>query len=356
MQEILDFHSKFSEENSIDFWVNKVKNDSIAAEIISSDAFQRLEDISFLGSLDYIGEHSKEKKVERSRACHSLHVAALASYVSFKRNYSKELTDHLVASALLHDVGHPPFSHSAEPSIKKQLGYGHHEMGEQIIRGKEDSVGVSLNKILARYLDVDFVIDLLNKKIDPADGGDLFSSQINIDTIDGIIRSLGYFSKIESTLTIEIAAASFLGDSRSSAALDNFWLKKNFVYNKIINSRQGILQDKICELYFVNEEIFSEEDFIKKESALKRRYKSLFYALKNSYKLFKYPEWIDGEVIGFTHREYTINPDENGVNRYQAKKIKKKLEINNEYIYGEKTNERPFFSRISNNCQRDFFL
>lgn len=359
MQKIIDFHSIFPEENKANHWVKKIEEEPIFSEIISSDAFLRLEDISFLGSLDYTGFHSKNKKIERSRAYHSLHVAALAKYISAKRNYSKKLTDHLVAAALLHDIGHPPFSHSAEPSIKKQLGYGHHEMGELIIRGKEKIVGTSLNNILTKHLDVQFIIDLLNKKIGASDGGDLFSSEINIDTIDGITRSLSYHAHIEPTVTIEIAEASFLQNfspKKSNTILDKFWMKKDFVYNKIINSRRGVLQDKICELYFVNEEVFPENDFIKRESSLKYRYQSLFQALKNSHNPSNHPSWIEGESISYTHREYTIDGTECGLKRYKTKKVQKKLETIGEHLDTRKNDKESYTPSTSSYRQWDFIF
>lgn len=354
MQKFLDFHPKFSKENKADYWVEKIEKDPIASEIISSEAFLRLNDISFLGSLNYTGLHSKNKKIERSRAYHSLHVAALAKYISTKRNYSKELSDHLVAAALLHDIGHPPFSHSAEPSIKKQLGYGHHEMGELIIRGKEKILGKPLNKILEKNLDVSFIINLLNKKVSRDYGGDLFSSDINIDTIDGIIRSLSYHTQIDSILTIEIATASFLqshSSKKTKNILDKFWMKKDFVYSKIINSRQGVLQDKICELYFANEKKFSESDFIKREGSLKLRYPSLFLALKNSHKSSSYPSWIEGESISYIYREYTIDRNESGLKRYKTKKIQKKLESTKKNQNEKTTNEESHTPKLSSNQQ-----
>ncbi|NAT15688.1 hypothetical protein CU663_05730 [Pseudomonas syringae pv. actinidifoliorum] len=107
--------------DTIYYWINSVVNDDVMSLILQSKAFKRLYDISFLGALDYThpGTEIISKK-NRSRAEHSLHVAALAAYVSAKRNYTPELKRHLIIAALLHDVGHAPLSHSAEPLIKKE--------------------------------------------------------------------------------------------------------------------------------------------------------------------------------------------------------------------------------------------
>lgn len=329
MQEIIHFHHINPKEDDINFWVNKIKNDDFFSSILDSEAFKRLYDISFLGSLDYRKVNLKNKKEERNRAHHSLHVAALALFVSEKRNYSKNLSKHLVAAALLHDIGHPPFSHSAEPSIKKQLGFGHHEMGEEIIRGREKSIGKSLNKILKKYIDVDFLVGLLDKKIDAEKGGDLFSSEINIDTIDGITRSLSYYTKLSSCTTLSIARASFLckNSDIDYFLLDDFWLKKDFVYKDIINSYQGILQDRICEHYFSNETNFLEEDFVKRERNLEAKHPRLFSALKTKTNLPVIPNWIVESEFDYTDRVYFVNSQEHGFARYKSEKTKKQIKL-----------------------------
>lgn len=334
MQEIIKFHPINSEEDDINYWVAKIKKDDFFSSILNSEAFQRLQDISFLGSLDYRKIPLKNKKEERNRAHHSLHVAALAKFISEKRNYSSNLSNHLVAAALLHDIGHPPFSHSAEPSIKKLLGFGHHEMGEEIIKGKEKKIGKSLNKILKKHLDVDFIIDLLNKKVDAERGGDLFSSEINIDTIDGITRTLSYYTKLSANTTLSITTASFLRCENydKNFLLDDFWLKKDFAYKEIINSYNGIIQDKICEYYFLNECQFLEEDFIKREKSLRSKHQHLFSALSTRKDNTEIPHWIVDCEIDYTDRAYIVNNHDYGSDRYKTKKTKKQfiLEKNRE--------------------------
>src|SRR5690606_15496075 len=99
----------------------------------------------------------------RSRAEHSLNVAALASFVSQHRGYDEDLRRHLVIAGLLHDIGHPPLSHSVEPYLKKRFGYGHHEMGEMLITGRHKA-GLSLKKTLIRAVDTGFIGDLIDGK------------------------------------------------------------------------------------------------------------------------------------------------------------------------------------------------
>lgn len=104
-------------EKALDYWCADIEQDSFYQPIIKSRAFKRLRGVSFLGALDYaVG--SKQKQTG-SRAEYSLNVAALANFVATRRQYTPELKKHLIVAGLLHDIGHPPLSQSAEPFITR---------------------------------------------------------------------------------------------------------------------------------------------------------------------------------------------------------------------------------------------
>ena len=172
------------------FWVEDFIADPVVKKVLTTSAFRRLKDISFLGAIDYTNDFSSSNRTSRSRAHHSLNVAGLANFVATHRKYDEVLTRHLVLAGLLHDIGHLPLSHSTEPVFKAKAGIGHHNLGEQLLRG-ETATGKELSDILKNCVDTEFVISLISGEVPEVDGGDLFSSAINIDTIDGIIRSYG---------------------------------------------------------------------------------------------------------------------------------------------------------------------
>lgn len=203
------------EVDSINFWIRDIRKNEALNSIIKSSAFDRLFDISFLGAIDY-SENSKLLKSERNRAIHSLYVAGITNYITTARKYDAELKEHLIAAALLHDIGHIPLSHSAEPYIKKHLGIGHHDIGDKIISG-EMLRESKLNNILSKKYDVSFVRDILNGKYH-GEGSDIFNSKINADTIDGIIRCLEYkgINKTNYLNRISIARAAFIKNCEES--------------------------------------------------------------------------------------------------------------------------------------------
>jgi len=315
--------------------VRHLMNDFYFGKIISSDAFIRLKDISFLGAIDHSETQYILSKEKRTRYEHSLYVAALAFYISKKRKYKEDNIKNIVAAALLHDIGHLPLSHSAEPSIKKKFGIGHHELGEKIICGEIKSIK-NINMVLERYFDTNYILYLLNtRNKNKDDGSDLFSSKINIDTIDGIIRCLEYknLNSINSLNRINIAESSFIYDEEPNiGVLDNFWKTKDFVYKNMINNNFGIIPDKISEFYFIEHEI-KEEMLFSCEIKWKRKFKELFFRLRNN-------EMKDGLInkeIKITARDYFIKQKERNIlERYlNTKKTETRMAISNNIIKNE---------------------
>ncbi|MCC8381937.1 HD domain-containing protein [Xenorhabdus sp. PB30.3] len=293
-------------------------------EIIYSDAFTRLQDISFLGAIDYSEKQYILNKSRRTRHEHSLYVAALSFYISVKRNYSEETTKNIVAAALLHDIGHLPLSHSAEPTIKKIFGIGHHEIGNQIINGEVKKLK-NLNENLKNKFDIEYIFYLLNTKDkDKNNGSDLFSSQINIDTIDGIIRCLEYknLNSIISLNRLNIASASFLDEENLRIGiLDNFWKTKDFVYKNMINNNFGIIPDKISEFFFIENSIH-ESMLFSNEEKWKYKFKNLFKRLRNN----EIKNSLKDYCFEITNRNYYINNNELNIpNRYLNTKTKEKM-------------------------------
>jgi hypothetical protein len=310
-------------EQTLGYWRADIEQDSLYQTILKSQAFQRLKGVSFLGALDYaVG--SKQMHTG-SRAEHSLNVAALANFVATRRQYTPELKKHLIVAGLLHDIGHPPLSHSAEPFIKKHIGYGHHHAGEKILKGQHE-LGKVLNKWLSENTDLPFLISLIGQNALDIDGGDLFSSPINIDTIEGITRSHQLFNPASepslSRKRIEIAAASLLPEVNNPwPKLDQFWKMKHQVYNGLITSNRGLVADKLSQLYFQHENYgLSEQDIFASERQWKKRYATLFRGLQSIKSQRLNIKWMSGEQVTYTSRCYYLEETERGFTRYQYTK------------------------------------
>lgn len=161
--------------------------------LVGTVAFRRLNEIRFLGGIDYLivrSPNGAPNNVRYTRYQHSLGVARLA--LMYGRACELSSTDQhvILAAALLHDVGHAPLSHSLEPAFLELFGIDHHQATRDIIRGHVP-LGRELYKLLREHqVDVDRLTSIIEGRDDGFHG--FFSGPINFDTIEGILRTKNY--------------------------------------------------------------------------------------------------------------------------------------------------------------------
>lgn len=310
--------SATARDASLAAWLDATAGDPLVMALMATEAFRRLHDIAFLGALDYT-HRPFPPAAQRSRAAHSLHVAALANYVASGRGYDAELRRHLLVAALLHDIGHPPLSHSAEPALRACTGYGHHEAGARILCG-EAAIGRELHALLREVVDLPFLLDLLGGKVADAAGGDLFASALNVDTLDAIARTLDCLApELPSPDRLASARAALLDSRRDAAALallDEFWERKNLVYTQFIGQPLGILADRACRQFFAGEPALAEEDFLVGERCWQERYPALFAGLARL-RHGQLPAWLDDEPFEIEFRGYFVDREQDFASRYR---------------------------------------
>ena len=134
-------------------------------EIIDTPEFQRLRRIKQLGFADLVYPGANHTRFE-----HSIGVMHIAS----------KLTDspEILASALLHDIGHTPFSHSGEIVLRKYMRKEHEDVSD-LIRNS------SIRDVLERHgIDWRKVVEFVSRP--PV------SSVIDVDRIDYLMRDAHY--------------------------------------------------------------------------------------------------------------------------------------------------------------------
>lgn len=222
-------------------------------ELINTRAFRRLENIRFLGGIDYLlvrAPNGVTGNTRYTRYQHSVGVAWLALLYSETVELCSKERDLLTAAALLHDIGHAPLSHSMEPVFLKEFGIEHHGATESIILG-ESPLGGEIHSVLKNNsIKISHLINILNGEESKYDS--FMSGPINFDTIEGIIRSLSYFIRKHKFPSREsvLQSAIVRSDETDKDIVDRFWTAKDYVYNHLINSKDGVLADHICMEFF----------------------------------------------------------------------------------------------------------
>ncbi|MGD0143135.1 MAG: HD domain-containing protein [Rhizomicrobium sp.] len=291
-------------------FVTSINASTFLTDIIKTHAFQRLASVRFLGGIDYVlvrSPNGNTKNVRYTRSQHSLGVARLALHYATTTSMQEEEARTIFVAALLHDVGHAPFSHSLEPVFECEFGINHHKATEDVICGRTQ-IGRDLSHILMQnHVDIDRVIALLNGSDTGFNG--FFSGPINFDTIEGISRCRMYGRNDGSTSnpSIIVDAATKRVGGVDCDIVDGFWNQKNEVYKYIIGSRTNVLADCACQQYMRNNLTkFSKEDYYSTEEAAFRKLPGLYQLLTS--RSFELDVWhLVKNAIEYSARTFYVD-------------------------------------------------
>lgn len=175
--------------------------------VIDTKEFQRLRRISQLGLASYVFPGATH-----TRFSHAFGVAFLASSVvdhlielernnDVLRRQMERLRTSIMLSALLHDVGHGPFSHSFEKVLKglekaKKFAPLHEDWSADLIKSRQSDIGRGL-----RRLDIDPYLVASPFMEEPSAEYPQFlkqivSSQLDVDRMDYLLRD-AHFSGVD---------------------------------------------------------------------------------------------------------------------------------------------------------------
>jgi len=160
--------------------------EKLVIDLINTREFQRLRRIRQLGAL-FLTFHG----AEHTRFTHSLGVAYMArrifdsllagGQVQQKGRALERTRLVAIVAALLHDLGHGPFSHLYEKVFNDRR---HEEWTRLIIRQGRGEVG----RLLRKAGMVDEVLGVLGRTYRPAFVSDIVSSQLDADRLDYLLR------------------------------------------------------------------------------------------------------------------------------------------------------------------------
>ncbi|MGD2246859.1 MAG: HD domain-containing protein [Candidatus Methanofastidiosia archaeon] len=151
-------------------------------KILNSFEFQRLRRIKQMGTTYFVYPGA-----DHSRFGHSIGTMWLAfkfgnKFTKDGLEISNDLMSKIVLTALIHDIGHGPFSHVFE----KITRYNHEEMTLKFIEERLPEIITSFSS--------NEIKKILKKELEPNNAwiGDLLDSQIDIDRMDFLLRDSLY--------------------------------------------------------------------------------------------------------------------------------------------------------------------
>ncbi|GAB7090672.1 HD domain-containing protein [Halorubrum luteum] len=151
-----------------------IEIDGVAADLLDTPAVQRLRHVKQLGTVQLVYPSANHTRFE-----HSLGVYHLARKALEHLDIAGKHAERIEAAALLHDVGHGPFSHNIEALTHRHTGKYHDDVAELLHRGQVGEV------LRDHDLDPDRIAMLVAGE---GKYGALVSGELDVDRMDYLVR------------------------------------------------------------------------------------------------------------------------------------------------------------------------
>ena len=151
-----------------------IEVEGVAADLLNTPAVQRLRHIKQLGTVQLAYPSANHTRFE-----HSLGVYHLAERALDHMDVGGVEADRVRAAAMLHDVGHGPFSHNIESLTHRETGKYHDDVDELLGQGQVGDV------LRTNGLDPSRVADLVAGE---GKYGQLVSGELDVDRMDYLVR------------------------------------------------------------------------------------------------------------------------------------------------------------------------
>lgn len=211
--------------------------------LIETERFQRLRNIKQLGQSYIVYSSANHTRFE-----HSIGAYYLAQKVAENKNLENK--NEFIAAALLHDIGHYPFSHAIEKAVRAVNKKGHEEQSVDIIR--KTSIADIIKKA---GMDIDLICNYIEGKGKYAG---LIAGPIDVDRMDYLRRDSYYtgvaYGIIESDVIINnysINGDDYIADIKYLPAFESVLISRYLMYSMVYMHHRTIIANAMLRSAFI---------------------------------------------------------------------------------------------------------
>ena len=186
-----------------------IKLEGLFLDLIEAPEIQRLYNIKQLGFAHLVFPGAHHTRLE-----HSLGTYHMASQAAEKLELDEDEKQTIACAALLHDIGHGPFSHTLESILRETFNVNHVDLTEKLILGKhtifepdeKDFIeSPSVFNILNKHgINQKEIINIIRGKTHKKPYlSQLLNSSIDVDQLDYLIRDAYYTGVTYGMIDIE---------------------------------------------------------------------------------------------------------------------------------------------------------
>jgi len=266
-----------------------IKLDKDTLKLIDTPQFQRLRGIKQLGFAYLVYPGANHTRFE-----HCIGTMHLAKILARKLKLGQEV----VISALLHDIAHPPFSHSCEGLLRDHMI--DHESIEMAVRGELreelDNLGFSLKEL---------------KKIISGEEESIVCGDVDVDRMDYLVRDAYYtgvaygifdISRLMDKIRFENGLVVEEGGIRAveSMLISRFLMYPSVYYHHVCRIATKMFEramERIVKKGLRIEELFEMDD--SDAIMLLKMHEPEFYSMLRNRRLFKRAVYVGRESVDF---------------------------------------------------------
>lgn len=223
-------------------------------DLINSREFQRLRRIHQLGGVSLVYHNAEHTRFSHSLGVYELCRRMITEVDSIRSILNQQEQITVLIAALLHDIGHGPYSHFFE-SISK---INHEDLGTMIIESDQTEINQILEKAqngLSKR-----VTSILKKESEPHLMSSMISSQIDADRMDFLLRDAFETGTTYGNFDLERILRTLRADQ------DSLFIKKSGIH---------AVEDYIMARYQMYFQVYQHPDSYGYELLIERFFKRL---------------------------------------------------------------------------------